>query len=55
MPDGRLRFEGGCANLRQTADWILSFGSRAEVLEPPELRGAVADEIRKMRPLYESV
>ena len=54
MPDGRLHFEWGYVNLAQTANWLLGFGSKAEVLEPPELRRAIAAEARKTLSLYES-
>lgn len=52
MPDGRLRLECGYENLKQTASWLLGFGDRAEVLAPPELREAVAEEARKALRLY---
>jgi proteasome accessory factor B len=32
--------------------WLLGFGQNVEVLEPPELREALAREIRKMQDLY---
>lgn len=53
MPDGRLRFKWGYTNVEQTANWLLGFGSRAEVLEPPELREAIAREARRTLLLYE--
>ncbi len=53
MPDGRLRFEWGYTNVEATASWILGFGSRAEVWEPPELREAIAREARRTLFLYE--
>ncbi|MGH8068485.1 MAG: WYL domain-containing protein [Candidatus Entotheonellia bacterium] len=31
----------------------MSWGSEAEVLEPPELRAYMAQEVRKMGTLYE--
>jgi predicted DNA-binding transcriptional regulator YafY len=37
---------------KEVAWWAMSWGSEAEVLEPPELREYVANEVRKMAGLY---
>ena len=37
---------------RQLTDWVLSFGRTAEVLEPSELRDAVAREVEAMCEIY---
>jgi len=53
LPDGRtlLTMEvGGTAELRS---WVLSFGDGAEVLEPPELRAEVLQELRAAASRYE--
>jgi predicted DNA-binding transcriptional regulator YafY len=34
--------------------WILSFGSSAEVLQPPELRKSIEEEIRHLQRVYGS-
>lgn len=53
MPDGRLRFEWSYyGNLSYMLRWVLAFGNTAEVLEPPELKHAVTEEIEKMRVRY---
>ncbi|WP_353565993.1 helix-turn-helix transcriptional regulator [Haloferula sargassicola] len=41
-----VRFEVG--SLPEVVRWVLSFGSRAKVLEPAALRAMVADEVRMM-------
>ena len=37
-PDGRLRFTGGFPDADSVISWILTFGNKAELLEPEELR-----------------
>ena len=37
-PDGRLRFTGGFPDADSVLSWILTFGDKAELLEPEELR-----------------
>jgi predicted DNA-binding transcriptional regulator YafY len=37
---------------KEVAWWAMSWGSEAEVLEPPELRAYVADEVRKLGAVY---
>ena len=37
-PDGRLRFTGGFPDGDSVLSWILTFGDKAELLEPEELR-----------------
>ena len=37
-PDGRLRFTGGFPDGDSALSWVLAFGDKAELLEPPELR-----------------
>lgn len=39
--DRRLLLERDFANYKNMLEWILSFGDRAEVLEPEELRADV--------------
>lgn len=52
-PDGRLRFTGGFPNADSVLSWVLTFGDKAELLEPKELRErlgvltqAIADRYR---------
>lgn len=52
--DGRLLFEWSYTGREHILQWILSFGSKAEVLFPEELRQAVADEAKKMLKKYSS-
>ncbi len=37
-PDGRLRFTGGFPDADSVLSWVLTFGEKAELLEPEELR-----------------
>ena len=37
-PDGRLRFTGGFPDADSVLSWVLTFGDRAELMEPEELR-----------------
>ena len=37
-PDGRLRFTGGFPDADSVLSWVLTFGDKAELLEPHELR-----------------
>jgi len=44
--DGSLTWTARVAGLREVRIWILGWGPDAEVLEPPELRAEVADQLR---------
>ena len=37
-PDGRLRFTGGFPDADSVLSWVLTFGDKAELLEPQDLR-----------------
>ena len=37
-PDGKLRFTGGFPDADSVLSWVLTFGDKAELLEPEELR-----------------
>ncbi|MDZ4847750.1 MAG: WYL domain-containing protein [Pirellulaceae bacterium] len=52
--DGSVIVELQLSSLLEVKSWILSFGSKAEVLEPQELRAEVLQELRLMRDLYGS-
>jgi predicted DNA-binding transcriptional regulator YafY len=51
LPDGELLFTVE-ANPQEIKRWVLSYGSHAEVLEPPFLRKEVEEEIQKMCTRY---
>ncbi len=53
LPDGGLLYEVQVSYPKEVAWWALSWGSEAEVMEPPELREYVADEVRKLGTLYQ--
>ena len=42
-PDGRLRFTGGFPDADSVLSWVLTFGDKAELLEPEELRAQLWD------------
>src|SRR5262245_21434181 len=52
LPDGGLLYEVRVSYPKEVAWWAMSWGSEAEVMEPPELRAYVADEVRKLVGLY---
>ena len=37
-PDGRLRFTSGFPDADSVLSWVLTFGDKAELLKPGELR-----------------
>ncbi len=45
-----LRFRSG--GLEEIKRWVMQYGAHAEVLEPPELRAAVAEEVGKLAEMY---
>ncbi len=52
LPDGGVLYEVCVSYPKEVAWWAMSWGSEAEVLEPPELRAYVAEEVRKLAKLY---
>ena len=42
-PDGKLRFTGGFPDADSVLGWVLTFGDKAELLEPKELRKLLGD------------
>ena len=42
-PDGKLRFTGGFPDVDSVLSWVLTFGDKAELLEPEELRQQLWD------------
>jgi predicted DNA-binding transcriptional regulator YafY len=54
LPDGRLELSVTVAGIVEIRPWILSWGDGVEVLEPPELREAVAHALRGAIARYEA-
>ena len=52
LPDGSILYEVQVSYPKEVAWWAMSWGSEAEMLEPPELRAYVAEEVRKMGAIY---
>lgn len=49
-PDGRLRFTGGFPDAGSVLSWVLTFGDKAELQEPKELRerlGTLAETLAR--------
>jgi len=52
LPDGSLELHLPVTDLREIRLKVLQFGADVEVLEPPELRESIRDEVEKMTSLY---
>lgn len=52
MPDGKLAFQSMCNGGESLISWILSFGDKAELLEPAELRDELRVIARKINKVY---
>ena len=50
--DGRLLFQADYTDIENLVAWILTFGERAEVLEPPEVRERIRSIAETMRKIY---
>ena len=48
QPDGRVLLKLHLDDLRNIKRWVMSWGTDCEVLDPPELRTLIADELREM-------
>ena len=40
------------AGMAEVGRWLLSYGAEAEVLEPPELRAALTEQVKKLATIY---
>ena len=54
LPDGKLEFRVTVSGIQEISWWILGYGDRAEVVEPVELRTAIAQHARRMVAMYEN-
>lgn len=52
QPDGRLLFQGDYTSKEDLTVWILTFGDKAELLEPKEFRAELIEKIEKMQKTY---
>lgn len=52
--DGRLLFQAGFMDEDSIFGWLLSFGHKAELLEPEPLRTKYMDIIRSIAQIYET-
>lgn len=52
-PDGWLRFTGGFPDADSVLSWVLTFGEKAELLEPEELRTQLKNVLRRTLSQYE--
>ncbi|SDB65798.1 YafY family protein [Butyrivibrio sp. INlla16] len=53
VEDGRLLFSADYTDMDNLVTWILTFGDKAELLEPKEARVRIANTIEAMRKKYE--
>ncbi len=51
--DGRLLFTADYTDMESLVTWIMTFGDKAEVLEPEEAREKIASMARNMASVYE--
>ena len=51
-PDGKLRFTGGFPDADSVLSWILTFGDKAELLEPEELRKQIGNLAKTLTARY---
>lgn len=51
-PDGKLRFTGGFPDANSVLSWVLTFGEKAELLEPQELRELLGDLTKTLADRY---
>ena len=52
QPDKRLLFQFGFMDKESVFGWLLSFGDRAELLEPAGLRGEMREMLQRMTEKY---
>lgn len=50
--DGRLMFTGDYTDSDNLITWIMTFGNKAEVLEPVEARRQISKMVQKMATIY---
>lgn len=51
-PDGRLLFQADYTDPENLISWLLTFGEKAELLEPPEIRRELTEKIKQMGERY---
>ena len=51
-PDGKLRFTGGFPDADSVLSWVLTFGDKAELLEPQELREQLGNLTKTLADRY---
>ena len=51
-PDGRLCFTGGFPDADSALSWVLTFGDKAELLEPAELREQLKALVQRLAHRY---
>lgn len=50
--DGRLLFTGDYMDLGNLITWLMTFGDKAEVIEPREAREAISQMVKRMMKIY---
>jgi predicted DNA-binding transcriptional regulator YafY len=55
LKDGACLFTVSVSEPREMRPWIRSWGAEVEVLSPPMLRQAIAEEAAKMTAVYQGI
>ena len=50
--DGRMLFTGNYTDLGNLITWLMTFGDKAEVIEPREAREAISQMVKRMMKIY---
>ena len=50
--DGKLVFTADYTDMENMITWLMTFGDKAEVLEPIEVRTKIASMVKKMATVY---
>lgn len=50
--DGRLLFQADYTDKENLIEWLLSFGEKAELIEPEKLRAEIINRIEEMKKKY---
>jgi hypothetical protein len=55
LPDGSVELAADVNGLMEAVNWVLSWGSHAEAVSPPEFRSLVAEHVRRAAARYAPV
>jgi predicted DNA-binding transcriptional regulator YafY len=52
LDDNHLKITATVVNTEQLRWWLLGFGERIEIIEPPELRGLMLETANRLHTIY---